>query len=313
MIPYDPRSAFQESVVAQDSRAGACSTIVPAIQMLVRAIGLLAEPEQPIHKLGAGTSTSTERAEPQYDVTSRAAGYDLFLAYVHEDADAVKLIAHSLENMGLRVYFDREELIASAAFQIGERRALRQSSACAVIVGPSGSYPWRSENLRRLLVDRDGSTELGFIPVLLPRAGLPPSDVMPPFLEGVQWLRLNDLDAEGLQLLVEAVRTNAGHARATTQRADLGPPYKGLAAFKEADAPIFFGRDELTNRITQNLEHTRFLAVVGPSGSGKPASSWPASSQRCELAPFPAAITGTISSSDPAASRCARCLMQSPP
>jgi hypothetical protein len=100
MIPYDLRSAFQEGVVAQDSRAGARSTINPAIQNLVRAIGLLAEPGQPIHKFGAAASAGTERAEPQYDVTSRAAGYDLFLAYLDEDADAVGRVARSLGHMG---------------------------------------------------------------------------------------------------------------------------------------------------------------------------------------------------------------------
>jgi cellulose biosynthesis protein BcsQ len=169
MIPYDPRSAFQETVVAQHSRGRAHSTINPAIQRLVRAIGLLAEPEQPIHKLGASASAATEGAQPQYDITSRAAGYDLFLAYLKEDTDAVARIASSLEHMGLQVYFDRKELSAGVEFTMVERRALQQSSACAVIVGPSGNYPWRSEYVRRLLEDKDRSTGLRFVPILLSR------------------------------------------------------------------------------------------------------------------------------------------------
>jgi WD40 repeat protein/DNA-binding SARP family transcriptional activator len=53
-------------------------------------------------------------------------------------------------------------------------------------------------------------------------------------------------------------------------------PYKGLEPFTEEDAPLFFGREAL---VAQMLEHLgnpgalpwprRFLAVVGPSGSGK--------------------------------------------
>ena len=50
-------------------------------------------------------------------------------------------------------------------------------------------------------------------------------------------------------------------------------PYKGLRAFGEADAPDFFGRDQLTSQLVARLRETgrghRLLAVVGPSGSGK--------------------------------------------
>jgi len=50
-------------------------------------------------------------------------------------------------------------------------------------------------------------------------------------------------------------------------------PYKGLRPFLEADAPDFFGReglvDRLLDRLRQQGEGSRFLAVVGPSGSGK--------------------------------------------
>jgi WD40 repeat protein/DNA-binding SARP family transcriptional activator len=50
-------------------------------------------------------------------------------------------------------------------------------------------------------------------------------------------------------------------------------PYKGLRAFLEADAADFFGREAVTERLLQRLEEdhasARFLAVVGPSGSGK--------------------------------------------
>jgi class 3 adenylate cyclase/WD40 repeat protein len=46
-------------------------------------------------------------------------------------------------------------------------------------------------------------------------------------------------------------------------------PYKGLRAFDEADAEDFFGREGLTEHLVDRLARTRFLAVVGPSGSGK--------------------------------------------
>ncbi|MBL8155646.1 MAG: protein kinase [Anaerolineae bacterium] len=49
-----------------------------------------------------------------------------------------------------------------------------------------------------------------------------------------------------------------------------GNPYKGLKSFQEADANDFFGRGALVERLLARLSAKgRFLAVVGPSGSGK--------------------------------------------
>jgi WD40 repeat protein/serine/threonine protein kinase len=50
-------------------------------------------------------------------------------------------------------------------------------------------------------------------------------------------------------------------------------PYKGLRAFEEADSSDFFGREDLVEQLVGSLaepgDWTRFLAVIGPSGSGK--------------------------------------------
>jgi WD40 repeat protein/DNA-binding SARP family transcriptional activator len=46
-------------------------------------------------------------------------------------------------------------------------------------------------------------------------------------------------------------------------------PYKGLLPFEESDAGVFFGREALTQELIARLGTDRFLAVVGPSGSGK--------------------------------------------
>ncbi len=47
------------------------------------------------------------------------------------------------------------------------------------------------------------------------------------------------------------------------------PPYKGLQYFDEHDADHFFGRERLTAKIVSRLHQTRFLAIIGASGSGK--------------------------------------------
>ena len=46
-------------------------------------------------------------------------------------------------------------------------------------------------------------------------------------------------------------------------------PYPGLAAFSEADAEFFFGREDEVARMWRKLTSRRLLAVIGPSGVGK--------------------------------------------
>ncbi|HET9723036.1 MAG TPA: BTAD domain-containing putative transcriptional regulator, partial [Actinomycetota bacterium] len=46
-------------------------------------------------------------------------------------------------------------------------------------------------------------------------------------------------------------------------------PYKGLARFETADADFFFGREQVVAKAAGHLVGSRFLALVGPSGSGK--------------------------------------------
>jgi WD40 repeat protein/cell division protein FtsB len=47
-------------------------------------------------------------------------------------------------------------------------------------------------------------------------------------------------------------------------------PYRSLDVFNEEDAPFFFGRDKVVKKLLDSLKREpRFLAVLGPSGSGK--------------------------------------------
>lgn len=46
-------------------------------------------------------------------------------------------------------------------------------------------------------------------------------------------------------------------------------PFKGLEFFDVEDADLFFGREALTAKLVAHLRESRFLAVVGASGSGK--------------------------------------------
>lgn len=50
-------------------------------------------------------------------------------------------------------------------------------------------------------------------------------------------------------------------------------PYLGLDAFGTSKHPFFFGRDELIEKMIDSLKYNRFLAIIGPSGSGKSSTA----------------------------------------
>ncbi|MGB7710271.1 MAG: CHAT domain-containing protein [Microcoleus sp.] len=54
-----------------------------------------------------------------------------------------------------------------------------------------------------------------------------------------------------------------------SQDAILTCPYRGLFAFREEDAPFFFGREAFTNQLAAAINRKQLVAVIGASGSGK--------------------------------------------
>ncbi|HEX2069047.1 MAG TPA: adenylate/guanylate cyclase domain-containing protein, partial [Actinomycetota bacterium] len=82
-------------------------------------------------------------------------------------------------------------------------------------------------------------------------------------VEGMRFLEQAPLQLKGLAQPIQVMKVVLETAN----------PYKGLRPFDEADAPDFFGRDALIERLvarlSESVEGARFLAIVGPSGSGK--------------------------------------------
>jgi WD40 repeat protein/energy-coupling factor transporter ATP-binding protein EcfA2 len=93
-------------------------------------------------------------------------------------------------------------------------------------------------------------------------------------LDDVQWVDLAEGDAAFARLW-------AGLRRAGLDPSDsfgwdpARSPYPGLESFASEDAAVFFGRDHEIDRLLELLQPTlqrgggRFVAIVGPSGSGK--------------------------------------------
>src|SRR6266542_2293050 len=83
-------------------------------------------------------------------------------------------------------------------------------------------------------------------------------------------LRTAEADVVGTVIDLQRVRERGELLTGPEERpvAD-EPPFKGLASFDVPDARYFFGRERLVAEMVARLAGSSFLAVVGPSGSGK--------------------------------------------
>jgi energy-coupling factor transporter ATP-binding protein EcfA2 len=196
--------------------------------------------------------------------------YDLFLSHNRAEAAVVELIARRLrDEAGLTPFLDTWHLVPGEPWQEGLEEALASSGCCAVFLGPAGLGTWDNEAMRAALEQRAETPEFRVIPVLLPGATLPERGRLPPFLARITWVDFRGGldDAQAFHALVSGVKGVAPGA--AEPDAEQVCPFRGLQVFEEEHAPFFFGREALTQHLLEALRADRFLAVVGPSGSGK--------------------------------------------
>lgn len=182
------------------------------------------------------------------------ARHDAVLAHARRDAHSASTLRAALVTQGLDVRLveapspDWENVFNTAA-------------AAAILVGRGGPGPWTEDALdatsRRVRAERGFEVLLVFLP------GAPePSPGAP----AVRVLDLRTgLHGDGVGELVHLVRT----ARPSVEAEGAECPFQGLLAFEEETAEVFFGREAEVARAVEKFTAAHFLAVLGPSGSGK--------------------------------------------
>jgi WD40 repeat protein/energy-coupling factor transporter ATP-binding protein EcfA2 len=209
---------------------------------------------------------------PLTSVEAPASTFDVFLSHNSLEKPVVRRLAEKLKREQLEPWLDSWCLTAGGDWQTELAGGLRASKACAVFVGASGIGNW--EDLEyKLAIDRMAKDRtFHLFLVLLP--GLPePFDAttLPPFLSLRTWvdMRRGIEDPRAFQTLIHAIKgLPLGPERPIEPRNDICP-YRGLQTFDEEHAEFFFGRDADVQRLLEKLKTTRFLTVIGPSGSGK--------------------------------------------
>ncbi|MCX7111051.1 MAG: SUMF1/EgtB/PvdO family nonheme iron enzyme [Proteobacteria bacterium] len=197
------------------------------------------------------------------------ARYDVFLSYHWRDQTPVHALAEKLLNQNLHVFLDRWYLTPGQPWPELLEQALATCGAVAVCIGPGEMGSWQQRE-QHYALDRQ-TREKGFpvIPVLMPGAEPPLG-----FIRQNTWVdfRTGLSDDLPLQLLAAAVRREPPDALLRERQLETLAtlcPYRGLQFFREEDAAFLFGRDAAIATLYKALQQRPFIALVGPSGSGK--------------------------------------------
>lgn len=189
----------------------------------------------------------------------------LFISYNSQDRYAVTTIQVLLEARGITTFLDRNDLLPGRPWPQALEQGLREASAAAVFIGREfGAWQKREMwfALDRQARDENQHRPFPVIPVLLPGA-----DTTTGFLFLNSWVdfRHELTDHDALLALERAVR---GDQRTATNYERICP-YRGLNSFREEDSAFFAGRKVIVDRLVKSVLREKFIAVVGPSGSGK--------------------------------------------
>ncbi len=198
--------------------------------------------------------------------------FDVFLSHNSQDRAAVERISERLRAAGLSPWLDKWALVPGGDWQQELGAGLESSATCAVFIGPDDLGAWELQEVA-LAVDR-AATDRGFrvFPVLLPGVREPfDPNRLPHFLRTRTWVdfRRGADDRRGLQDLVNAIKGVPFGPDAVLPHSHDVCPYRGMDVFDVEHAEFYFGRDGEIQRLLELLKLDRFLAVLGPSGSGK--------------------------------------------
>ena len=193
---------------------------------------------------------------------------EVFLSYHSPDRATLLAIRELLATRGISTFLDRDNLVAGMPWPQALEQGLGQAKAVAVFLGAHGIGLWQKREigyaLDRQVREEQAGRAFPVIPVLLPG-----TDPAPGFLFLNTWIDLrNDTgDPDLIDALARAIRGAA--PKETLETALALCPYRGLKPFTEEHRGLFFGREASAVRLLEATLRQRFVAVVGPSGSGK--------------------------------------------
>jgi ABC-type multidrug transport system fused ATPase/permease subunit len=195
------------------------------------------------------------------------ASYDVFFSYSRSDEAGAADLNGWLRSQGLSTFYDRSELRPGLRWIPGLEDAIEHSRAVAILFGEHGIGNTQQYERELALIRQTREPSFPVIPVLMPGCASPPTG----FLQLLTWVDLTKgasvlQQLDSLAALRSALR---GETIAPSELRSSICPYRGLEPFREEDAPFFCGREDAISELVAQVRVNDFVAVVGPSGSGK--------------------------------------------
>ncbi len=196
----------------------------------------------------------------------------LFMSHAGVDSDAALALVKQIEDSpaarqaNLKVWIDKRDLQAGTPWQDQlESAIVTQSTAFAIYLTDAGAEHWVRKEVRsaldRVIADGRRGRRYPFIPIVA--TGDSAIGRLPHFAQQYQGISLSD--HQGLQKLIAAsLDLDAAHNVAL-----IAEPFRGLEAFRSADAHLYFGRNTEISELVERCRLNGLVFVVGSSGSGK--------------------------------------------
>jgi WD40 repeat protein len=194
----------------------------------------------------------------------------VFISYAHDDKTFAERLARDLGDAGLDVWIDFRRIQGGELWRDEIFKGIAASDVVVICLSPASV---ESEWVRReILMAR--SQHKRVVPVMTTQC----YHLLDSYDE-TRWLsdiQIIDFEREAYaQVFPRLLAALPGVGVAVPDDVDpaaIPCPFKGLEAFQQADAHLFFGREDLVAKMLDRLGNggdDRFLAVVGASGSGK--------------------------------------------
>jgi len=194
----------------------------------------------------------------------------VFISYSRRNKLFAERLARDLNDAGMDVWIDFRQIHGGEMWQEEIFKGIERSDIVVLCLSPDAV---NSEWVQRE-VNTAREQQKFIIPVMVVDA-LAELSATPSmsWLLNIQHIDFQHSYEEAFPELLKALpgkrRVNAYDSASAIA---IPNPFKGLEAFQQTDAPFFFGREKLIEKSLARLRDdrsTRFLAIVGASGSGK--------------------------------------------
>lgn len=194
----------------------------------------------------------------------------VFVSYSRRNKTFAERLARDLDDAGLDVWVDWRQIQVGEFWRDEIFRGIERSDILVICLSPPAV---QSEWVQReVITARDQGKTI--LPVMVESAiqELEATDTMRWLLD-IQFINFENQYEAGLVALLDNL---PGRRPIRTfdvfEETNIPNPFKGLEAFQQTDSHFFFGRANLIQKSLDRLQQertSRFLAVVGASGSGK--------------------------------------------